>query len=199
MVPGGKVLSRGRVTFALAAGRAFPDSHGHRQLAGKKRGRWLPQSPNESPLPNRLHPKKSGLLLAAAIVALVVGFGSVAGGTFGIWYTWDQAVKQGVTTPADAVIPEADVRGPLTMWAQADIITKHQLERTGGLYYSQMPREVPAVDEAGQPILDENGEQVMVPNEARASWIDATALTTALSLGIISYALSAMAIAVGRH
>jgi len=141
--------------------------------------------------------KKSGLLLAAAIVALVVGFGSVAGGTFGIWYTWDQAVKQGVTTPADAVIPEADVRGPLTMWAQADIITKHQLERTGGLYYSQMPREVPAVDEAGQPILDENGEQVMVPNEARASWIDATALTTALSLGIISYALSAMAIAVG--
>ena len=141
--------------------------------------------------------KKSGLLLAAAIVALVVGFGSVAGGTFGIWYTWDQAVKQGVTTPADAVIPEADVRGPLTMWAQADIITKHQLERTGGLYYSQMPREVPAVDEAGQPILDENGEQVMVPNEARASWIHATALTTALSLGIISYALSAMAIAVG--
>lgn len=141
--------------------------------------------------------KKSGLLLTAAIVALVVGFGAVAGGAFGAWYTWDQAVAQGVVTPDDAVIPGADVRGPLTMWAQADIITKHQLERTGGLYYSQMPREVPAVDEAGQPILDENGEQVMVPNEARASWIDATALTTALSLGIISYALSAMAIAVG--
>ncbi|HEX7100437.1 MAG TPA: hypothetical protein VF377_14505 [Acidimicrobiia bacterium] len=141
--------------------------------------------------------KKSGLLLTAAIVALVVGFGSVAGGLFGVWYTWDQAVEQGVVTPDDAVIPETPVRGPFTMWAQADIITKHQLERTGGLYYSEMPREVPAVDEAGQPILDENGEQVMVPNEARASWIDATTLTTALSLGIISYALSAMAIAVG--
>lgn len=141
--------------------------------------------------------KKSGLLLTAAIVALVVGFGAVAGGVFGAWYTWDQAVTQGVTTPEDAVIPEAAVRGPLTMWAQADIITKHQLERTDGLYYSEMPRQVPAVDEAGQPILDEAGEQVMVPNEARASWLDATTLTTALSLGIISYALSAMAIAVG--
>jgi hypothetical protein len=60
-----------------------------------------------------------------------------------------------------------------------------------------MPRQVPAVDEAGEPILDESGEQMMVPNEARASWFDATTLTTALSLGIISCVLSAVAIAVG--
>ncbi|HLU31446.1 MAG TPA: hypothetical protein VK088_06760, partial [Acidimicrobiia bacterium] len=65
------------------------------------------------------------------------------------------------------------------------------------LYYSQMPRQVPAVDEAGEPVLDEAGEQLMVPNDARTSWFDATTLTTALSLGILSYALSAMAIAVG--
>lgn len=141
--------------------------------------------------------RRSRLLLTAAVLALVVGFGAVAGGVFGAWYTWDQAVAQGVVTPDDAVIPGADVRGPVTMWAQADIITKHQLDSTDGLYYSQMPREIPAVDEAGQPVLDEAGEQVMVPNDARMSWINATALTTALSLGIISYALSAMAIAIG--
>jgi len=45
------------------------------------------------------------------------------------------------------------------------------------------------VDENGEAVLDENDEQVMVPNEARASWINATALTTALGLGIIAYAL----------
>src|SRR5690606_34013114 len=84
-----------------------------------------------------------------------------------------------------------------TMWAQADIITQHQLDRTEGLYYSQMERMVPAVDEAGNPVLNDNGEQVMVPNEARASWLDATTLTTALSLGILSYALSAVAITMG--
>ena len=141
--------------------------------------------------------RKSPLLLTAAILALVVGFGALAGGGFGAWYTWDQAVAQDVTTPDDAVIPETPVRGPFTMWAQADIITHHQLDNSGDLYYSQMPREIPQVDENGAAVLDENGEQVMVPNEARASWMGATTLTTALGLGIVAYALSAFAVVIG--
>lgn len=141
---------------------------------------------------------RSVLVLAiAGVLAFVVGFGSLAGGLFGIWYTYDQAVAQDVTTPDDAAIPETPVRGPFTMWAQSDIITHHQLESTEGLYYSQMERMVPELDEAGEPVLDENGEVVMVPNAARASWINATALTTALGLGIISYALSGFAVAMG--
>jgi len=142
-------------------------------------------------------PKKSLTLLLVGILALAVGFGSMAGGIFGAWYTWDQAAVQGITTPDDAAIPEAQVRGPFTMWAQADIITHHQLDRTDGLYYAQMDRMVPSVDESGEVVLDENGEAVMVPNEARASWFDATTLTTALSLGIVSYALAAFAFVVG--
>jgi hypothetical protein len=141
--------------------------------------------------------RRSLVLLIAGILALTVGFGSMAGGVFGAWYIWDQAAAQDVTTPDDAAIPEADVRGPFTMWAQADIITHHQLNRTDGLYYAQMDRLVLQVDEAGEAVLDENGEPVMVPNEARASWFDATTLTTALSLGIVSYALSAFAFFVG--
>lgn len=140
--------------------------------------------------------KKSMILLLAGILALAVGFGSIAGGVFGAWYTWNQAVVQDVTTPSDAVIADTPVRGPFTMWAEADIITTHQLDRTEGLYYAQMPREVPQLDENGAPVV-ENGETVMVPNQARASWFDATTLTTALSLGIISYALSVFAMVVG--
>ncbi len=141
--------------------------------------------------------RKSALLLVAGIVALTVGIGSIAGGAFGAWFTWDQAATQDITTPEDAAIPNAAVRGPLTMWAQSDIITHHQLDRTEGLYYSQMERLVPELDEAGNAVLDDNGEPVMINNAARASWLDATTLTTALSLGIVSYALSAMAIVVG--
>ena len=37
----------------------------------------------------------------------------------------------------------------------------------------------------------------MVANAARASWITATALTTALNLGILAYVLSAFAIVMG--
>lgn len=141
---------------------------------------------------------RTGLVLAiAGVLALVVGFGSLAGGLFGIWYTYDQAVAQDVTTPDDAVIPETPVRGPFTMWAQSDIITHHQLDSTEGLYYSQMERLVPEVDENGEVVLDENGEAVMVPNAARASWLNAITLTTALGLGIVSYALSGFAVAMG--
>lgn len=142
-------------------------------------------------------PRKSLVLLTAGILALVVGFGSLAGGIFGAWYTWDQAVAQQVVTPDDAVIAETPVRGPFTMWAQANIITHHQLDSTEGLYYAEMDRTIPQVDENGQAVLDENGEQVMVPNEARASWLTATTLTTALGLGVVSYALSAFAMVVG--
>jgi hypothetical protein len=141
--------------------------------------------------------KKSFVLLLAGILAITVGFGAMAGGIFGAWYTWDQAVAQDVVTPDDAAIPETPVRGPFTMWAQADIINHHQLDSTEGLYYSQMDRMIPAVDENGEAVLDENGEAVMVPNEARASWLNATTLTTALSLGIMSYALSAFAFMTG--
>lgn len=142
-------------------------------------------------------PKKSLTLLLAGILAMAVGIGAMAGGVFGAWYTWDQAVAQDIVTPDDAVIAETPVRGPFTMWAQADIITYHQLDRTEGLYYSQMDRMVPAVDENGSVVVDEAGETVMVPNEARNSWFNATALTTALSLGIVSYALSAFAFVTG--
>lgn len=137
------------------------------------------------------------LLAAVAIFAMVIGGGSLLGGVFGAAYTWNQAAVQDITTPDDARFAEVPVRGPLSMWAQSDIITHHQLDTTEGLYYAQMERMVPAVDEDGNAILDESGEQLMVPNEARASWISATSLTTALGLGILSYAVSAFAIVVG--
>ena len=141
--------------------------------------------------------KKSLPLLLAAILAIVVGLGSAVGGAFGAWFTWDQAVAQEVVTPDDAAIPGEPVRGPFTMWAQADIITHHQLDNTDGLYYSQMERMVPELDDNGDVVVDENGEAVMVPNEARNSWITATTLTTALSLGVLSYALAALAFVTG--
>jgi hypothetical protein len=143
----------------------------------------------------KLRPNR--LFTIVAIAAIVVGAFSMLGGIGGIVYTYQQAAVEDITTPDDAWIAEAPVRGPLTMWAQSDIITQHQLERTEGLRYAQMERMVPMVDEAGEVVLDDAGEVVMVPNETRLSWIDATALTTVLGMGIIAYAFSAFAIAIG--
>lgn len=132
-----------------------------------------------------------------ALFAIVVGSLSVLGGILGAAYTWGEAVDQAITTPGDAAIAETPVRGPFTMWAQQDIITQHQLERTDGLYYAQMDRTVQAVDDDGAPMFDEAGDPVMVANAARLSWLDATALTTVLSLGILAYAFSAFAALIG--
>jgi len=137
------------------------------------------------------------LLAMVGILSLVVGIASFAGGVFGGVYTWNQAVAENITTPDDAAFPEVPVRGPFSLWAQADIIEHHQLDATEGLRYSEMPRQVPAVDEAGSPVIGEDGEPVMVANAARASWINATALMTALNLGLLAYALSAFALVVG--
>lgn len=146
---------------------------------------------------DRVTGPKGRLFTFIAIFAIVLGAGSMLGGLGGAIYTWDQAAAQNVTTPDDAVFAQVPVRGPLSMWAQADIITHHQLDRTGGLHYAEMDREVQATDEAGEPLVDEAGEPVMVPNAARASWLDATTLTTSLSMGIMAYALSAFAFLIG--
>ncbi len=137
--------------------------------------------------------RRNRILAVAAVLSLIVGLGSVAGGIFGAVYTWNQAVAENIVTPPDAAIPETPVRGPFTMKAQADIIVEHTLDNTDGLRYAEMPRFVPQLDDAGNPVLDENGEPVMVPNQARNIWITATTLTTALNLGIMAYALSALA------
>jgi hypothetical protein len=141
--------------------------------------------------------RSSKLISFVALFAIVVGIGSMFGGIAGAVFTYQQAAVENITTPDDAAIPGAPVRGPLTMWAQADIITHHQLDRTEGLRYAEMDRMVAAVDEAGEPIIGEDGEPVMVPNETRLSWIDATSLTTVLNLGIMAYALAAFAFVIG--
>lgn len=145
----------------------------------------------------RFSKRQSLMLLISAILALVIGVGSVAGGIVGAVYTWGQAVAQNVTTPADASIASTPVRGPLTMKAQSDIIMHHELTATGGLYYSEMPRQVAQVDANGNAVLDADGNPVMVANTARDGWITATTLTSALGLGILAYAVSAFAIVVG--
>lgn len=137
------------------------------------------------------------MLLIAGLMAIVIGLGSIIGGAAGAVYAYDQAATENVVTPEDASIPAAEVRGPLTMKAQADIIRKHTLERTGGLYYAEMPGRVEQLDEAGNVVLDESGEPVMIPNAAREIWLTATTLTTALNLGIMAYALAAFAVVTG--
>lgn len=137
------------------------------------------------------------LLRLSALFAILAGSVLILGGLWGIGFTYQNIEREKIITPEDASIPNAPVRDPFTLKAQADIIRDHALKMTDGKTYSQMPRQIESVDENGQPVLDENGETVMVPNKARDTWITVTALTTALNLGILTYAFSAFTILIG--
>lgn len=109
-----------------------------------------------------------------AFIAVVFGLIFIAGGVWGLCFTYKSITSENIVTPTDAIIAEAPVRGPATLKAQADIIRQHTLTTTGGKTYAEMARE-----------------------DDRSMWITATTLNTALYQGIIAYGLSAIAVANG--
>ena len=115
------------------------------------------------------------LLHISAVLAAGVGIVLVVGGAWAAMFTYQNVSRENIVTPEDASLPNAPVRGPLTLQSQAEIIREHTLQTTGGQTYAQMSRE------------DEN----------RALWITATTLTTALNLGIITYVFSGLIILFG--
>ncbi len=132
------------------------------------------------------------LLIFSSLLAVVAGIVMVLGGLWGISFTYKNVVKENITTPPDASIPNVLVRGPWTLKSQADIIREHTLKITDGKTYSEMPRQIQKVDQNTKPVFDESGKAVMVPNVNRDIWVTATALTTALNLGIVTYAFSGL-------
>ena len=137
------------------------------------------------------------LLITSAVLAIVAGIVLVAGGVWGIYFTYKNIAEEKIVTPKDSAIPEQPVRGPLTLKAKADIIREHTLKMTGGKTFSEMPRQIPKLDENGNPVLDTESNPVMVANTARDIWITATTLITALHLGVLTYVFSGIVLLLG--
>ncbi|MDP2696399.1 MAG: hypothetical protein Q8O87_04115 [bacterium] len=137
------------------------------------------------------------LLKFCSVLTITIGVVSIIGGIWGISFTYKNIAQENIVTPTDASIPEKPVRGPFTLKTQADIIREHTLKMTGGKTFAEMPRQIEKLDQNNQPVLDANGKPVMVENTARNIWITATTLTTALNLGILSYAFCVLILAFG--
>jgi hypothetical protein len=137
------------------------------------------------------------LLITTGIVTIIAGIAMVFGGFLGVMLTYQNVIQEKIVTPDDASPAGAPVRGPFTIKAQADIIREHTLKTTNGKVFAEMPRQVPELDTNGNPVLGEDGKPIMMANTARDIWITATTLTTALHLGIISYAISGITLLLG--
>lgn len=137
------------------------------------------------------------ILPIAAIFMIVCGIIMIGASSWGLAFTYQNVARENITTPDDASIPETPVRGPLTLKAQADIIREHVLKNTEGKTFSEMPRQIPKLDEAGNQVMDEEGKPVMTANTTRDMWVTATALTSALNLGILTYGFCVFVLCVG--
>jgi hypothetical protein len=144
--------------------------------------------------------------IAASVILIAFGIGSIGVGIWGINYTRDQLKNEQIVgspdmTP-DAIKTEAQQAGltnvdlPTCSVAGETVDTGkeakcfasymrvHTLEATGGQVYSEMPR---FLDKNGKPTSDEAqaakdpATGAPVANHARDIWVTYTALSTALN------------------
>lgn len=120
--------------------------------------------------------RSDGAVKAVGIITLIAGIIMIiAGGA--TWLTVTSELKaQRITVAEDAAsYAGKQVAGPLTAYAQAEIIDKHALEATGGKTYAELDREDPL----------------------RQTAMTASFLRASLFTSVVSYGVAAMAIGLG--
>lgn len=113
---------------------------------------------------------------ATAIVSIVLGALMVVGG-IGTWFLVSGTLAdQKITVADDASFAAGEtVDGPISAYAQAEIIEKHALDATEGKTYAELDREDPL----------------------RAVAMNASFLQASLFTSVLAFGVSAMAVAGG--
>ncbi|HET9548062.1 MAG TPA: hypothetical protein VFO97_09515 [Desertimonas sp.] len=103
-----------------------------------------------------------GILLVSGVVTWIV--------------VQTQLADENITVSDDAARFEGEeVDGPLTAYAQADVIEKHALEASGGLTYAELPRDDPV----------------------RETVMDASFLRASLFTSVVAFGVAVMAMGLG--
>jgi len=115
----------------------------------------------------------------------------IAGGA-----TWavvtSQLKEQSITIPEDATflnLGGKEVGGPLTAYAQAEIIDIHALEGTGGKTYAELGELIAQAEEGSDEEADLQAQ--------RATAMNASFLRASLFTSIVAYGVSALVIGLG--
>jgi hypothetical protein len=140
--------------------------------------------PPEAPPPAALPPddvvrderppraRGTGPLRLLAFAVMVGGLILVVAGAFTWFVVRDQLSDEKITVSDDADHFGGDpVDGPLTAYAEADVINEHALEETDGLTYAQLDQD------------DPRRETVMT-----ASFLRASLFTSVVSFGVAAFA-----------
>jgi hypothetical protein len=138
--------------------------------------------------------------VAASIVLIAFGVGSVYTGLDGRDRVRDELAREQIVGTEDSTIPGQRVDTGSEAQAFAAVIRKHTLEATGGQTYAQMGR---FLDENGEPTSDEAAAAKdpktgrPVENGLRNMWVTSTALSTSLNTAYFAESVATFAIVMG--
>jgi hypothetical protein len=138
--------------------------------------------------------------IAASVILIAFGAGSIAIGAWGINTVRDNLAAENIVGTPDSSIPGQKVDTGSEARAFAAVMRKHALEATGGQTYAEMGR---FLDAQGNPTSDEDqaakdpktGQPV--ENGLRNLWVTETALTTALNMAYMGERIGVFGIVMG--
>ena len=138
--------------------------------------------------------------VAASIVLIAFGIGSIVVGLDGRAQVRDDLAREQIVGTPDSTIPNQKVDTGSEARAFAAVMRKHTLEATGDQTYAQMGQ---FLDDNGKPTSDEKAAaidpktQKPVQNPARQIWVTETALTTALNTAYFAENVATFAVVMG--
>jgi hypothetical protein len=138
--------------------------------------------------------------IAASVILIAFGAGSIAIGAWGINTVRDNLAAENIVGTPDSSIPGQKVDTGSEARAFAAVMRKHALEATGGQTYAEMGR---FLDENGNPTSDEEAAAKdpktgqPVENGLRNLWVTETALTTALNMAYLGERIGIFGIVMG--
>jgi hypothetical protein len=141
--------------------------------------------------------------IAASIVLIVFGLGSIGVGIAGVNEVRDKLAAENIVGTDDSTIPGQKVDTGSEAKAFASVMRKHALESTEGLTYAEMGRFVSAAnpdDPAGtsdEEAAAKDASGNPVSNGARDIWVTETALSTALNVSFFAERVAFFSIAMG--
>ena len=110
------------------------------------------------------------------VLSVIAGIIMIVAGAVTWGMVSSQLKAENITVPGDSTIaPGKPVQGPITAYAQADIINHHALEGTGGKTYAELAQDDPV----------------------RTTMMNASFLRTSLFTSVVSFGVAAFAIGIG--
>ena len=138
--------------------------------------------------------------IAASVVLIAFGAGSIALGAWGVNEVRDNLARENIVGTPDSSIPGQKVDTGSEAKAFSAVMRKHALEATDGRTYAEMGR---FLDAQGNETNDEEAAAKdpktgqPVANGARNIWVTETALATALNMAYLGERVSVFGIVMG--